>query len=82
VGSEADGVQLDLVAAELQRLGVSNLELVRQDAMELDAPGAYDVVYSRFLLEHLPDPLEALRRMWQAVRPGGLLIAEDGDVLA
>lgn len=82
MGSDAEGVQLDLDAAELQRLGVSNLELVRQDVMELDAPGAYDVVYSSFLLEHLPAPLEALRRMWQAVRPGGLLIAEDGDFLA
>ena len=50
--------------------------------MELEVSGAYDVVYSRFVLEHLPDPLEALRRMWRAVRPGGLLIAEDGDFLA
>jgi SAM-dependent methyltransferase len=82
VGSDSDGVQLDLVRAECQRLGVTTVELVLEDVMELEVSGAYDVVYSRFVLEHLPDPLEALRRMWRAVRPGGLLVAEDGDFLA
>ncbi len=82
VDSDSDGVQLDLVRAECQRLGVTTVELVLEDVMELEVSGAYDVVYSRFVLEHLPDPLEALRRMWRAVRPGGLLVAEDGDFLA
>ena len=50
--------------------------------MDLAASGEYDVVYSRFLLEHLVDPVEAIRRMWRAVRPGGVLVAEDGDFLA
>ena len=82
MGIDSDGVQLDLVRAECHRLGVTNVELVLQDVMRLEVHDAYDVVYSRFVLEHLPDPLEALRRMWLAVRPGGLLIAEDGDFLA
>jgi ubiquinone/menaquinone biosynthesis C-methylase UbiE len=82
VGSDCDAVQLDLVRAECRRLEVTNLELAFEDVMELAAVDAYDVVYSRFVLEHLPDPVEALRRMWRAVRPGGLLVAEDGDFLA
>jgi ubiquinone/menaquinone biosynthesis C-methylase UbiE len=82
VGIDSDGVQLDLVRAECHRLGVTNVELVLQDMMQLEMDDAYDVVYSRFVLEHLSDPLEAVRRMWRAVRPGGLLIAEDGDFLA
>ncbi|HEU4999506.1 MAG TPA: methyltransferase domain-containing protein [Lapillicoccus sp.] len=82
VGVDPDEVQLDLVRQECQRLGAANVELELGDVMELESSDAYDVVYSRFLLEHLPDPLEALRRMWRAVRPGGLLVAEDGDFLA
>jgi SAM-dependent methyltransferase len=82
VGSDKDDLQLGLVRKECRRLGVTNLELVLGDVMDLESVDAYDVVYSRFLLEHLPDPLEALRRMWRAVRRGGLLIAEDGDFLA
>jgi len=82
VGSDKDEVQLALVREWCQQREVTNVELELSDVMELETSGAYDVVYSRFLLEHLPDPLEALRRMWRAVRPGGLLIAEDGDFLA
>jgi ubiquinone/menaquinone biosynthesis C-methylase UbiE len=82
VGSDCDRVQLDLVEQEVGRLGVTNVTLVYEDVMDLDASGQYDVVYSRFLLEHLVDPLEAVRRMWRAVRPGGVLVAEDGDFLA
>jgi len=36
-------------------------------------------VHSRFLLQHLADPAAALARMWAAVRPGGVLIAQDAD---
>lgn len=82
VGSDNDAVQLDLVRAECERLAATNVELVHQDVSELEASGGYDVVYSRFLLEHVADPIEALRRMWGAVRPGGVLVAEDADFLA
>jgi ubiquinone/menaquinone biosynthesis C-methylase UbiE len=82
VASDSDRVQLDLVEQEFGRLGVTTVTLVHEDVMDLEASGEYDVVYSRFLLEHLVDPLEAVRRMWSAVRPGGVLVAEDADFLA
>lgn len=82
VGCDTDEVQMDLVREQCDQLAITNVELVLGDVMRLEASEAYDVVYSRFLLEHLPDPVEALRRMWRAVRPGGLLVAEDGDFLA
>jgi SAM-dependent methyltransferase len=53
VGSDSDGVQLDLVRAECQRLGITTVELVLEGVMELEVSGAYDVVSSRFVLEHL-----------------------------
>jgi ubiquinone/menaquinone biosynthesis C-methylase UbiE len=82
VGTDADRVQLDLVGQEVRRLGVTTVTLVGQDVLDLTASDEYDVVYSRFLLQHLVDPVDALRRMWRAVRPGGVLIAEDADFLA
>ena len=81
-GIDPDAVQLDLVRAECRRLGTTTIELAVADVMELKTSDTYDVVYSRFVLEHLRDPLEALRRMWRAVRPGGVLVAEDGDFSA
>ena len=44
------------------------------------APGEYDFVYCRFLLQHLARPADLLRRMWEAVRPGGVLAVEDADL--
>ena len=41
--------------------------------------GTFDVVHTRFLLEHLRDPLAVVRAMVRAVRPGGRIILEDDD---
>jgi SAM-dependent methyltransferase len=42
-------------------------------------PGGFDLVHARLVLVHLTDRAEALRRMVQALRPGGRLLLEDAD---
>lgn len=49
---------------------------------DLDEDGSFDIAYSRFLLSHLPDPADALRRMCRAVRPLGRVVVEDIDIAA
>jgi len=44
---------------------------------EWGEPGTYDVVYCRFLLEHLSRPLDLLRKMRAVVRPGGAIVLEN-----
>ncbi len=39
----------------------------------------FDVAHTRFLLEHLPDPLEVVKQMVRGVRPGGRIVLEDDD---
>ena len=39
----------------------------------------FDVVHARFLLEHLPRPLDAILEMRKAVRTGGRIILMDDD---
>lgn len=41
--------------------------------------GAFDVAHTRFLLEHLRDPVTAVRNMVRAVRPGGRILLADDD---
>lgn len=44
-------------------------------------PGApFDVVFARLLLYHLPERVDVLRRLWDAVAPGGHLVVQDYDV--
>jgi SAM-dependent methyltransferase len=44
-----------------------------------DEWGTFDVVHTRFLLEHLPDPQRVVDAMVRAVRPGGRVVVEDDD---
>ena len=44
-------------------------------------PGApFDIVYARLLLFHLPERVEVLARLWDAVAPGGHLVVQDYDL--
>lgn len=55
----------------------------RQGRVEdLDQEAAFDIVYARFLLSHLADPVDVLRRMCRAVRPRGRVVVEDIDITA
>jgi len=44
-----------------------------------DEWATFDVAHTRFLLEHLPRPVEAVRVMLRAVRPGGRIVLQDED---
>jgi 2-polyprenyl-3-methyl-5-hydroxy-6-metoxy-1,4-benzoquinol methylase len=43
-------------------------------------PDAFDVVTIWDVIEHLPDPASALRAIWTALRPGGVLAISTMDV--
>jgi ubiquinone/menaquinone biosynthesis C-methylase UbiE len=52
------------------------------DALHLDLGnewGTFDVAHTRFLLEHIPDPLRAVKSMLRAVKPGGRIVLADDD---
>ena len=44
-----------------------------------DEWGTFDVAHARFILEHVPQPLNVVRAMVRAVRPGGRIVLEDDD---
>jgi SAM-dependent methyltransferase len=53
------------------------------DALALALPdaewGRYDVVHTRFVLEHVADPLAVVRAMTRAAAPGGRVVLADDD---
>jgi ubiquinone/menaquinone biosynthesis C-methylase UbiE len=75
------------VLAEVERLavgrGVDNLTTVVGDVYGLAyADGEFDVVHAHQVLQHLSDPVAALREMRRVTRPGGLVAARDADYAA
>jgi ubiquinone/menaquinone biosynthesis C-methylase UbiE len=78
-GIDMDDVKLDLARRDAAERGVANVTFRAGDVTAWADPAAYDVVYARFLLQHMSRPLDLLERMWEGVRPGGVLIVEDAD---
>jgi SAM-dependent methyltransferase len=74
---------LDLARAEAGRRGTTNVDFVVADVHALDLPDAsYDVVHAHQVLQHVADPVQALREMKRVCRPGGVVAARDSDYSA
>jgi SAM-dependent methyltransferase len=71
--------QLEIARRELDRH--SNTHFVCAPIEEEPLPaGQLDIVYSRFLVLHLPDPLAAVRAMVRMLKPTGRLVIEVADI--
>lgn len=71
---------LDTARAAAAASGLDNVEFRPADAYALDLPdGGYDVVHAHQLLQHLADPVAALREFRRVCVPGGIVAARDGD---
>jgi ubiquinone/menaquinone biosynthesis C-methylase UbiE len=80
-GIDANAAQLEQAAHLCQKEGFSNVSFRETDACVTGLPReSFDLVYCRFLLLHLPDPAACLREMRDLLKPGGLLVVEDGDL--
>lgn len=87
VGPEGEVVGVDLGPEQVRKAreyvaeeGLSNVRFVAGNAADTGlARGAFDLVFCRFVLMHVPDPVAVLREMRALVRPGGVLACEDGD---
>ncbi|WP_129266456.1 methyltransferase domain-containing protein [Streptomyces sp. M3] len=74
---------LERAAANAAERGVENVEFATADVHALDFPDdSFDVVHAHQVLQHVSDPVQALREMRRVCRPGGVVAARDSDYAA
>lgn len=78
---DVDASQLVIARKRIEATTLAEVNFHEQSVYELDLPlGAYDLVFSRFLLCHLQRPEDALQRMFDILKPGGHLVIVDIDM--
>ncbi|WP_049563379.1 class I SAM-dependent methyltransferase [Nonomuraea sp. SBT364] len=81
--SEVTPEALALAEAELRARGVINADFRVADAHALDFPDdTFCVVHAHQVLQHVGDPVLALREMRRVAKPGGYVAARDSDYTA
>jgi ubiquinone/menaquinone biosynthesis C-methylase UbiE len=63
--------------------GLDNIRFAVADVHGLDFPDdSFDVVHAHQVLQHVGDPVQALREMRRVCRPGGVVAVRDSDYAA
>jgi SAM-dependent methyltransferase len=71
---------LEAAAALAAGRGLDNVEFAVADVHRLDFPDdTFDVVHAHQVLQHVADPVSALREMRRVCRPGGIVAVRDAD---
>jgi ubiquinone/menaquinone biosynthesis C-methylase UbiE len=81
VGIDNEPAPLEKARADAH--GVDNVSFTVGDVYRLDYPDdTFDVVHAHQVLQHLTEPVAALREMRRVCRPDGILAARDADYAA
>ena len=73
--------QLALARCSATESGYTNMTFLEASAEHIDLPSdSFDLVYCRFLLDHLIDPQAAVIEMRRLLRPNGVLVTETLDL--
>jgi ubiquinone/menaquinone biosynthesis C-methylase UbiE len=72
--------ELALSRRTAESRGAGNLSFAVEDVHELSfADGTFGVTHAHQVLQHVADPVRALREMARVTRPGGIVAARDAD---
>ena len=87
VGHTGEVVGVDYSAAQVEQARallpteLTNVRFIEASATDTGLTREnFDLVYCRFLLIHLTEPESALREMRELLKPGGIIVCEDGDL--
>ncbi|MFZ3473866.1 class I SAM-dependent methyltransferase [Streptomyces sp. 4.24] len=74
---------VEQAAAYAKERGLATIGFATADVHALDFPDhSFDVVHAHQVLQHVGDPVQALREMRRVCRPGGIVAVRDADYAA
>jgi SAM-dependent methyltransferase len=80
VGIDAAETVVETARATAAEQGATNVEFEVADVYDLPFDDAsFDIVHAHQVLQHLSDPIDALRQMRRVCRAGGTVAARDSD---
>src|SRR6516225_12286427 len=88
MGADAIGIDVneEQVEASQELANTAGLTNARFRTASIYEPGieagTLDITYCRWLMVHLNRPVEAMRVIYKAVKPGGVMVCEEADVSA
>lgn len=78
--TEIGADELELTRQTIAEHGVTNVEFRVADVHALDFDDdTFDVVHAHQVLQHVADPVKALREMVRVTKPGGIVAVRDSD---
>ncbi|MFC4139965.1 MULTISPECIES: class I SAM-dependent methyltransferase [unclassified Microbacterium] len=78
--TEIDADALALSQKLAAERGIRNIDFSVEDVHALSfADDSFDVVHAHQVLQHVADPVQALREMRRVAKPGGIVAARDSD---
>ncbi|MFJ4044331.1 class I SAM-dependent methyltransferase [Microbacterium sp. NPDC089987] len=78
--TEISGDALALSRGLAAERGVENIDFSVEDVHALSfADDTFDIVHAHQVLQHVDDPVQALREMRRVTKPGGIVAARDAD---
>lgn len=76
---DVSAASLELAAERCSQAAITNVTFEQADIFDLPyEPASFDHVFVCFVLEHLADPVGALRALQRVVRPGGTITLIEG----
>lgn len=80
IGIDIEPSQIELARRTAREAGATNLRFQEADLFALPFPdGSFDAAFLHGVVEHVPDPVRALREVLRVLKPGGIVGSRHAD---